>query len=156
MEFLEAFAGVVGSKWPSLAASLALSEDEIEEVRKEWFSQPDRSAQEGEELPQQGYALLMLKEWASRKDATYSRLHQTLNRCLLFPKEMCSPNLGTNLVFIWYSMFIAPFCTVTDSQPVEQDSDVMVSESEGQRSRNAQDTEEASSSKRMVSCSENS
>ena len=136
------------SKWPSLAASLSLTEDEIEEVRKEWFSQPDQSTQEGEELPPQGYALLMLKKWASRKDATYGRLHQTLNRCLLFPKEMCSPNLGTNLVFTHYSMFTAPFCAVTDSQPVEQDLNVTVSVSKGQRLRNAQETDEASASKR--------
>ena len=151
MEFMEAFAGVVGSKWPSLAASLSLTEDEIEEVRKVWFSQPDQSAQEGvkvEELPPQGYALLMLKKWASRKDATYGQLQQTLNSSLLFPKEICSPDLGTNLVFICYSMFTEPFCAVTNSQPVEQDSNVTVSGSEGQRLRNAQDTDKASSSKR--------
>ena len=99
----------MGSKWPPLAASLSLTEDEIEEVRKEQFSQPDQSAQEGvkgEELPPQGYALLMLKKWASRKDATHSRLHKTLNSSLLFPKEICSPDLGTNLVFRYSSSIV--------------------------------------------------
>ena len=148
MEFLEAFAGVVGFKWPSLAASLFLTEDEIEEVRKEWFSQLDQPVK-GEVLLQQGYALLMLKKWASRKDATYGRLRQTLKTSLLFPKGMCSSDLGTNLVFTRYSMFIAPFCAVTDSQVVEQDSNVTVSESEGQILRNEQHTDEAPSSKRI-------
>ena len=90
----------MGSKWPSLAASLSLTENEIEEVRKEMFSQPDQSSLKGvkgEELPPQGYR--MLKKWASRKGATYGRLRQTLKTSLLFPKEICSPGLGTNLVF---------------------------------------------------------
>ena len=41
VEFLESFAGVVGSKWPSLAASLSLNDEEIEEVRKEGGSPQD-------------------------------------------------------------------------------------------------------------------
>ena len=65
VEFLSAFAGVVGSKWPSLATTLSLSESEIREVKGEGSSQQD-------------YALQMLKKWASREDATYGQLCQRL------------------------------------------------------------------------------
>lgn len=67
--FLESFAAIVGGKWPSLASSLSLSENEIEEVRKE-----------GEEL---GQAFQMLKQWVQREDATYSLLCQTLKTASL-------------------------------------------------------------------------
>ena len=71
MGFLESFAGVVGSKWPSLAASLSLSGDEMEEVRMEEGSPQDR-------------ALQMLKKWCSREDATYGQLCQALKTISLF------------------------------------------------------------------------
>ena len=69
--FLESFAGVLGSKWPSLAASLSLSGDEMEEVRME------------EGSPQE-FALRMLKKWFSREDATYGQLCQALKTISLF------------------------------------------------------------------------
>ena len=65
MEFLGAFAGVVGSKWPSLVTTLSLSESEIKEVKREGLSQQD-------------HALQMVKKWASREDATYGQLCQRL------------------------------------------------------------------------------
>ena len=67
--FLKLFAGVLGYKWPSLAVSLSLSEQEIEEVK------------EGEEEDQ---ALDMLRKWVSREDATYGQLYQKLKTILLF------------------------------------------------------------------------
>ena len=70
-EFLSAFAGVVGSKWPSLATTLSLSEGEIEEVKKESLSQQD-------------HAFLMLNKWASREDATYGQLCLKLKKIFLF------------------------------------------------------------------------
>ena len=69
VEFLESFAGVVGSLWPSLAVSLRLSESEIEEVKQ---------------LPQQHQALRMLQMWVSREDATYGQLYQKLKTVSLF------------------------------------------------------------------------
>ena len=65
VEFLGAFAGVVGSKWPSLATTLSLSESEIKEVKREGPTQQD-------------HALQMLKKWASREDATYGQLCHSL------------------------------------------------------------------------------
>ena len=70
-DFLGLFAGVVGSNWLSLAASLSLSESEIEEVRGEGHSQQD-------------CALKMLKKWVSKPDATYGQLYQTLRARSLF------------------------------------------------------------------------
>jgi hypothetical protein len=96
-EFLEPFAGVVGSEWPSLAASLSLSDDEIEEVRRAGGSQshdPQGMLQYDEKgdtigvLSQQGHALLMLKKWASTgESATYGQLFQALKTIPLFPIE---------------------------------------------------------------------
>ena len=71
MEFLELFARVVGSRWPSLAASLSLSDEEIGEVRKEGGSPQD-------------CAFLMLEKWSSREDATYAQLCQMLKMISLF------------------------------------------------------------------------
>ena len=68
-EFLKSFSGVVGSLWPLLAASLSLSESEIEEVKT---------------LPQQDQPLQMLRKWVSREDATYGHLYQTLKTISLF------------------------------------------------------------------------
>ena len=79
--FLESFAGVVGSKWPSLANSLPLSDDEIENVKKEDISQSNDSRQ-------QNCAFLMLRKWASRENATYSQLLQALKTMPLFPMEV--------------------------------------------------------------------
>ena len=67
-EFLESFAGVVGTKWPALAASLSLSEEEIEEVRRE----------------EQDCALRMLEKWVSREDATYQQLCEALKTISVF------------------------------------------------------------------------
>ena len=64
--FLESFAAVLGDKWPSLASSLSLSEEEIEEVRKE------------------GEGFQMLKLWVKREEATYDLLCQTLKTASLF------------------------------------------------------------------------
>ena len=70
VEFLESFAGVVGSRWPSLAASLSLT-DLMEKVKKDGGSPQDRAFQ-------------MLKKWCLRKDATYGLLCQTLKTIPLF------------------------------------------------------------------------
>ena len=74
VEFLGIFASVVGSKWPSLATTLSLSESEIKEVKGEGSSQQDHTLQ-------------MLKKWAScnaREDATYGQLCQRLKTISLF------------------------------------------------------------------------
>ena len=71
VDFLELFARVVGSRWPSLAVSLSLSDEEIGEVRKEGGSPQD-------------CAFLMLEKWSSREDATYAQLCQMLKMISLF------------------------------------------------------------------------
>ena len=71
MHFLGAFAGVVGSKWPSMVSTLSLSEGEIEEVKRESLSQQD-------------HAFLMLNKWALREDATYGQLSLGLKKISLF------------------------------------------------------------------------
>ena len=71
VEFLESFAGVVGSKWPSLAASLFLNDEEIGEVRKDGGSPQDCARQ-------------TLNKWSSREDATYGQLCQMLVTISLF------------------------------------------------------------------------
>ena len=70
-EFLRSFADVVGSKWPSLASSLSLSEDEIVNVKKEGLTQQD-------------CALKMLKKWSAKEDTTYGQLYQVLKTIPLF------------------------------------------------------------------------
>ena len=70
VEFLDVFAGVVGSKWPSLATTLSLSESEIKVM--------------GEGLSQRNHAFKMLNIWASREDATYGQLCQRLQKISLF------------------------------------------------------------------------
>ena len=67
-KFLKSFADIVGSKWPSLAASLSLSAGEIEEVK----------------LARQDHALKMLTKWAAKEDATYGQLYRTLKTIPLF------------------------------------------------------------------------
>ena len=56
VDFLESFAGVLGCNWPSLAASLSLSCDEIGEVRKDWRTQQEQ-------------VFDLLKLWASKLGA---------------------------------------------------------------------------------------
>ena len=70
-EFLESFAGVVGSKWPSLAVSLGLSEKEMEELKTENLSTQDSAGE-------------MLRRWASRDEATYGLLCQKVRTISLF------------------------------------------------------------------------
>ena len=70
-EFLGLFSGVVDSNWPSLAASLSLSESEIKKVKREGGSEGDQ-------------ALRMLSEWVRRKEATYGLLCKTLKTISLF------------------------------------------------------------------------
>ena len=70
MEFLESFACVVGSMWPSLATSLSLSDEEIEEVKND--SSPQCSA------------LRMLQKWCLDENSTYGQLYQALKTMLLF------------------------------------------------------------------------
>ena len=72
-EFLESFSSVVGREWPSLAASLSMSEEDIQEVKGK-----------GEELSHQARALQMLEKWVSSDDASYSKLCQTLKTIQLF------------------------------------------------------------------------
>ena len=68
VEFLELFAGVVGSKWSSLACLLSLTSEEIEEVKTE----------------EEDQAFLMLKKWSSKEGATYGQLCKRLKTILLF------------------------------------------------------------------------
>ena len=70
-EFLQSFADVVGSKWPSLASSLSLSADEIANVKEEGLTQQD-------------CALRMLKKWSAKEEATYGQLYQVLKTIPLF------------------------------------------------------------------------
>ena len=71
VEFLESFAGVVGPRWPSLAASLGLNHSEIEDVTSEESSHQSR-------------AFHVLRKWCLSDDATYSRLCQVLRTISLF------------------------------------------------------------------------
>ena len=75
-EFITTFADVVVTKrlWPSLAASLSLSE----------------SSETEEGLSLQDHALQMLKRWATSEDATYGQLYNTLKTISLYK---CKPNL---------------------------------------------------------------
>ena len=68
VEFLELFAGVVGSKWSSLACLLSLTSEEIEEVKTE----------------EENRALLMLKKWSSKEGTTYGQLCNRLKKISLF------------------------------------------------------------------------
>ena len=72
LPFLELFAEMVDSKWPSLASILSLT-SEIEEVKGE-----------GEGLSQHDHALLMLKNWAARDDASYCQLYILCQRLKTF------------------------------------------------------------------------
>ena len=70
-EFLQMFAGVVESKWPSLAVALGLREREMKEVKRSQGSP-------------QHLALLMLRKWVSNEGATYGQLLQQLKKVSLF------------------------------------------------------------------------
>ena len=70
-EFLQSFAEVVGSKWPSLALSLSLSKEEIANVKEEGLTQQD-------------CALKILKKWSAKEDTTYGQLYQVLKTIPLF------------------------------------------------------------------------
>ena len=72
--FLEHLAGLEGIHWESLASVLSLTSTEIEEVKR-------RS--EGSQS-QRDPALLILKMWATRDDATYGQLCQKLKTIALF------------------------------------------------------------------------
>lgn len=76
-DFLQSFSRVVGSKWPYLASLLSLSSGEIKEVRKGM----------GEGLTSESHALLMLRKWVSREDATYGQLYKKIKPVSLF--QLC-------------------------------------------------------------------
>ena len=71
-EFLHSLSGVVGSRWPSLAVPLMLSEEEIEGLKKKAGHSQEASA------------FQMLKIWASREEATYGKLCRKLKTISLF------------------------------------------------------------------------
>ena len=70
--FLRSLSGEVGSRWPSLAVSLSLSEGEIEGLKEKVG------------LSQQELALQMLRVWASGEEATYGQLCRKLKTISLF------------------------------------------------------------------------
>jgi hypothetical protein len=72
-KFLESFTGVVGSKWPSLAASLSMSDDEIAEVTRVRDS-----------VSPQDKALKMMKMWCAKEGSTYHQLCLTLRTISYF------------------------------------------------------------------------
>ena len=71
-EFLHSLSGVVGSRWPSLAVSLSLSEGEIEGLKEKVG------------LSQQQLALQALRMWSPRGEATYGQLYNKLMTISLF------------------------------------------------------------------------
>ncbi len=73
IEFLKALSEVAVSKRLSLTSIISLTSSELAEVK-----------QEGEGLSQQEHALLMMKKWATREDATYGRLCKSLQTISLF------------------------------------------------------------------------
>ena len=70
--FLRSLSGEVGSRWPSLAVSLSLSEGEIEGLKEKVG------------LSQQELALQMLRVWVSGEEATYGQLCRKLKTISLF------------------------------------------------------------------------
>ena len=71
-QFLQLLSVEVGCKWPSLAVSLSLSEDEIAGLK------------EKVEHSHQQLAFKMLMIWISREEATYGQLCQKLRTITLF------------------------------------------------------------------------
>lgn len=63
VDFLLSLADLIGSKWPSLAESLALSADEIEVLKENEVG-----------LSHAELALRMLGVWMSKEEATYGQL----------------------------------------------------------------------------------
>ena len=64
---------MVGSKWPSLASSLSLSEEDVVDVKEEGLTQQD-------------CAHKMLKKWSAKEGATYGQLYQILKTIPLFQR----------------------------------------------------------------------
>ena len=71
-EFLQLLSVEVGSRWPSLAVSLSLSDGEIADLKKKTG------------LSKQELALQMLMTWASKEKATYGQLCHRLKTISLF------------------------------------------------------------------------
>ena len=71
-QFLQLLSVEVRSKWPSLAVSLLLSEDEIAGLK-------EKVGHSHQQL-----AFKMLEIWTSREEATYGQLCQTLQTITLF------------------------------------------------------------------------
>ena len=71
-EFLHSLSVLVGSRWPSLAVSLALSEGDIEGLKGKVG------------VSQQELALHMLKIWTLKENATYGQLCRKLKTISLF------------------------------------------------------------------------
>ena len=65
-QFLELLAGVVKSECPSLVPILSLTSKEMEEAKK------------NQKLSRSELSLQMLKQWATREEATYGLLCQKL------------------------------------------------------------------------------
>ena len=72
MEFLQSLSGVVGPRWPSLALSLSLGEEEIKGLKGKVG------------LSQQELAMQMLEVWVMTREATYGELCHTLKTISLF------------------------------------------------------------------------
>ena len=71
--FVHSFAKVVDNRWPSLASLLSFTAREIEEIK-----------QEEKQYCFTRQALSMLKKWASKEEATYGKLYETLKTVPLF------------------------------------------------------------------------
>ena len=71
--FLQAFAEIVGNRWPSLASLLSLSPSDIEQIKRE-----------KERVSQAKQALHMLRRWNSRENASYGQLLESLKTVPLF------------------------------------------------------------------------
>ena len=68
-KFLRSLSGVVGSRWPSVAVTLSLSSDELNEKAG---------------LHQKELAFQMLKTWSLKEDATYGQLCCKLRAISIF------------------------------------------------------------------------
>ena len=71
-EFLQFFSAVVSSRWPSLAVSLSLSDEEIAGLKEKVG------------LSQQELAHQMMRVWASSEEASYGQLCLRLRTISLF------------------------------------------------------------------------
>ena len=75
--FLLSLSGVVGSRWPSMAMTLSLSDEDIEELNGKV------GLHEQNEL-----ALQVLKKWASNEMASYGQLLRRLKEISIFQHVM--------------------------------------------------------------------